>query len=120
MNHKGQTLVAFVIIVPVLILLLAFVVDTGYLLKEKTKLNSVTKTIIRTTYQDRYELNYKDKVVDLFSKNDIPVDNVLVTISDDDLKISNNYEIDSIFGKIIGLKEYKIKITLSSKEINKE
>ena len=118
MNRRGQTLVAFVIIVPVFVLLLAFVVDTGYLLKEATKLNSTTKTIIRTTYQDKNELNYDERVMKLYEENGIPFDNVEVIVRDNELKITNHYSIESIFGQIIGLKEYEIKLTLKGQKIN--
>lgn len=118
MNRKGQTLVAFVIIVPVFILLLAFVVDTGYLLKEATKLNSVSKTILRTTYQERMETAYSERVITLFEKNDIPVDSLELKVSNDAVQLNNAYSVESIFGKIIGLKEYRVKVTLKAQEIN--
>ena len=66
MNNKGQTLILFVLIVPVLLLLLAFVVDTGLLLKERTKINSITRTILKTTFENRFDENYNEKVVSLF------------------------------------------------------
>ena len=85
MNKNGQTLVMFVIIIPIFIILLAFVVDTGIILKNTTKLNSTTKTILKNTYDDR---------------------------------LNDNYYESSIFGKIIGLKEYKIKTILKIKNMS--
>ena len=120
MNRNGQTLVAFVLIVPVFILLLAFVVDTGLILKESTKLNSVTKTILRTTYQERMNANYTERVINLFKKNDISFEKLEVTPSINEVKISNHYHVESVFGKIIGLKEYEIKLTLMAQEIDGE
>ena len=80
MNKNGQTLVMFVIIIPIFIILLAFVVDTGIILKNTTKLNSTTKTILKNTYDDRLNDNYYEKVKKLYEKNNINSENILLFI----------------------------------------
>lgn len=112
MNKHGQTLIAFVIIVPAFILLLAFVVDTGLILNEKVRLESTTKTILENHNTDIAEIK------DLYEQNDIPTTNLKITNDNNLTKITNEYEVESIFGKIIGLKSYKIKINMLAKEEN--
>ena len=114
MNHKGQTLVAFVIIIPIFILLLSFVVDTGVILKEYTKLNSLTRTILKTNYQKRFNEDYTEIITKLYKKNNVPVNNLEVIVNDSEVKIINFYDIDSIFGKIIGIKNYDIKTEIKA------
>lgn len=109
MNKKGQTLILFVILLPILLLLLAFVVDTGFVLKEHTKLNSTTKSILKTTYENKNEIDYKEKIKDLFLKNNLPIDNLSVLVEENAVVIENEYEKESIFGKIVGIQSYKIK-----------
>lgn len=116
MNRNGQTLVAFVIIVPIFILLMAFVVDTGFILKEYTKLNSLSRTILKTNYQSRNETDYVEKIATLYKKNNIPIENLEVIVNDNEVKIINFYKIDSIFGKIIGIKNYDIKLEIVAYE----
>lgn len=116
MNKKGQTLIFFVLIIPIFILLLAFIVDTGIVLKESTKLNSTMKTILKTTYEEKNDWNYKEKVESLFIKNEIPTENIILDVKENQIKLSNQYTKESIFGKIIGIKEYKIKNTLLAKK----
>ncbi len=118
MNKNGQTLVMFVIIIPIFIILLAFVVDTGIILKNTTKLNSTTKTILKNTYDDRLNDNYYEKVKKLYEKNNIPTKNIQIEFNLDEVKITNEYYKSSIFGKIIGLKEYKIKTILKIKNMS--
>ena len=119
MNKKGQTLIAFVLLLPIVLLFLAFVVDTGLLLKEKTKGNNTLRTILKTTYKDYQEENYEEKVKDLLEKNNIPTENTIIKIEEKQIHVTNEYEIESIFGSIIGLKTYKIKIGYSA-SINEE
>jgi preprotein translocase subunit SecF len=105
MNNKGQSLVTFVIIIPIFIILLAFVVDTGLVLENKTKASSTIRTILKTTSND------EDKIRSLLEKNNIPTTNLKIDIKENEVIIKDSYEIESIFGKIIGIKSYKIKVS---------
>ena len=77
-DKKGQTLIAFVIIIPVFLIFLAFVVDMGIYLKEYTKWNSTTRTILKTTYEYKDDEDYKEKVAELYEKNNIPIKNLQI------------------------------------------
>lgn len=112
MNRNGQTLLCFVIIIPIFLILSAFVIDTGLTLKEKTRINSTTKTIIKTTYNKRLESNYYELVTNLYKENKINIANLEVISNDNNISIEIESKIDAIFGKIIGLNEYKILIKL--------
>lgn len=120
MNKKGQTLILFVLLLPLLLLLMAFVVDTGLVLKERTKLNSVTKTVLKTTYPNRLDSDYIEKVTNLFYQNGIPVEQLKVEVEENQVIIQNEYQKESIFGSIIGIKEYKIKGVLKAKIENEK
>ncbi len=113
MNKKGQTLISFVIILPVFILFLAFIVDTGMLLKEKNKLNGTTKTIIKNSYQKRFENDYQDQIIDSFEKNKIPTHHLILEVQNETISVANEYEIESIFGQIIGIENYKIHLNMT-------
>ncbi len=112
MNNKGQTLLAFVLLLPVFIIFLAFVVDTGYFLKENTKLNNLTKTILKETYDDFRE----DKIKELYKINNIEPTYLKIT----NYEIEVKTEVDSIFGSIIGLKSYEIQTKMQITKDNNE
>ena len=114
MNKKGQTLVLFIIFIPILLLLAAFIIDTGIIIRESTKLKAVTKTVLKDTYYK--EDKNSDMILNLLKKNDIDISNAKVTISEKNIIVKNSYKVASIFGKIIGIKEYKITISLKAVE----
>lgn len=118
MNRKGQTLVVFTLLLPILILFMAFVIDTGFILKESTRLNSTTKTILKTTFENRKDGSYSEEVEKIFEKNDIPITNLQVIVQEDAVQISNSYYVSSIFGKIIGIKEYEIKTDMKARLVD--
>jgi len=116
MNNKGQTLVLFIILIPVFIMLAAFIIDTGLIIRESTRLKATTKTVL----QDVYYKEYKNEAMikELLEENDISTNNLKIKITPDKINVKNAYEIESMFGKIIGLKEYNVKIDLTIKEEN--
>jgi Flp pilus assembly protein TadG len=120
LNNKGQTLILFVILIPIVLVLMALVIDTSYLYKEKTKLESTTKTIIKNNY-DKKDSDDIDKIItDLYQKNNIETNNLSISVLDNSLAIKNYYSIDSIFGNIIGIKKYDIKVSLKGIKNNDE
>lgn len=113
MNNKGQTLILFVLLLPLLLLLMAFVIDTGMILKEKTKLDSTLRTVLKTTYKEKEEENYEERLTKLLEENEIPCNNMELERKENKIRLQIAYEKESIFGKIIGLNTYKIKSTMS-------
>lgn len=109
MNKKGQTLALFIILIPILIGIAAFVVDTGVVFAKRVHLKDVTKMVIKDMIKKN--LN-EEQVRELFVKNDVDVDNMELEINNDKVIISNEIEVESIFGKIIGIEDYKIKLKM--------
>ena len=106
MNNRGQTLVVFIIFIPVIILLMAFIVDTSLMYIAKSKLNDLSKTIIKEIYDIEDKNN---KVEELLKVNEINYNNYDVEINDNKVKLSIEEEIDSVFGSMIGNESYTIK-----------
>lgn len=62
-NEKGQALIEFVIIIPILIMMLFIIIDFGNIMYEKNKLEN-TSTDIVTLYKEKGTLN-DDEVSDI-------------------------------------------------------
>ena len=111
LNNHGQTLIMFVMLIPVILILMALVIDVAYLYRENAKLESTTKSVIKNLYDNKDDPNINNMVIELYKKNNINIDNLKINIKNENFKIKNNYKIDSIFGKIIGLKKYEVKVS---------
>ena len=110
-KKKGQTLILMVILIPIMIGVLALVVDVGYMSLEKIHLKEVTKTVIK----DNIESLEEEKIKEEFRKNKVNIDNLEIDIDRDinEINIKNKIDVESIFGVIIGIKEYEIKIDIT-------
>ena len=92
MNRKGQTLVIFIIILPVILIAMAYLVDTGLMLINKSKLDSTSKIIIDKYYDYEGDIN---SVIQKYLK-------------DNNFNLKIDIKIASIFGKVVGFEEYEI------------
>lgn len=115
MNNKGQTLVVFIIFIPVIILLMAFIVDTSLMYIAKSKLNDLSKTIIKEIYDIEDKNN---KVEELLKVNEINYNNYDIEINDNKVKLSIEEEIDSVFGSMISNESYTIKSEITGYKDN--
>lgn len=105
MNNKGQVLVLFVLLLPIIIMVVGMVNDMGMMLLEINKLDNLNK----------YIANYSSKntcdetcVKELIDKNDTNIQFSLT--KEENLSIITlEKNIDSLFGKIINIKNYPIK-----------
>ena len=109
MNSKGQTLIAFIIFIPIIIIIAAILVDSGLIVKEKNKLQSITEMIAGEIDISKEEKEIDSLIRILYKENDIDTSNLKVNVSDNSLEIDIRCKIDSIFGSIIGKKTYEIK-----------
>lgn len=92
LNNKGQSLILFVIILPILIFILVFVIDIGKVLVLKQELSNISEIVLDYGL-DKLNINDSDDVnVILFDNIDIVnLENELIEI----IKL-NNKEIDLI------------------------
>ena len=109
MNKKGQTLILFVILIPVLLGLCAFVVDVGFMVCNRVRLREVSKNIIEVALENKED---EEDIRALYLENNFPVQNLQIDLREDSIHLQNEYEIDSIFGSIIGIEQYTIRVDL--------
>ena len=111
LNNKGQTLIMFILLIPLILVIMALVIDTSFVYKEKIKFQSVTKTIMKTTYENKDATDFNDKIIHLYKKNGIDTNNIVIKINSDNVVIKNQTKVKSIFGNIIGIKNYEVKFS---------
>lgn len=105
MNKHGGTLILFIILIPIIIIFMAFVVDLGLAKSRKIKLVETTKEIIKNNFN-----NDDAKIIEVFNKNGIAVN---LKRDNNKINIKIKEDIKSIFGNIIGIKSYKIKVNIT-------
>ena len=107
-NNKGQTLVLFVVILPILLLLLVLVIDVGKMIVSKIELNNISKIVLDYGIDNIDKENIKDELINLVKLNKADIDDIDVEIENGKiyLELENNEE--GLFSGIIGVTLFKI------------
>ena len=110
MNNKGQTLVIFIVLLPLLLAIGALMIDDSMIVYKNIQLKNTTKDIIKMNFNKR-ELTDED-IMMIYEKNDIPIDNVIINRKDNELNIKVNYYYTSFFGKLLDLNSYEVRTNI--------
>lgn len=123
-NNKGQSLVMFVLIIPIFLLILTLVYDVGNAIYEKDRLSNTNYLTIE------YGLNNIDTVTEndlknLIEQNTSNLKYKYVTIEENQIEIKMEKDAKSIIGKMFNfnlvkiISHYKGKIINNQKEIER-
>jgi len=114
MNNKGQVLVLFVIILPVILILATYMIDSGYIVSEKSKIDDINEIVLKRALTNDLSTS---EIKDLIDKNDKDIYIVDVNY-DDGIRLHLQKIIEPIFGKIVGYQQYEINSNLKATYVN--
>ncbi len=100
MNNKGQTLVTFIILIPLVFLLLGLIYDIGVLVVEKKKIENSIKEIMEYSLNNIDDSSLSDKINFNLKKNLKDI-NITTSINNNIIKINVKKEIKTILIKVI-------------------
>lgn len=107
MNNKGQTLVLFVLILPIIVFIMLLVIDVSNMFITKQELNNINKIVLNYGLDIIEEENIDRKLEELINKN--------ISVNEHTIKIENGtIEIDlkkNIQGIVTKKKIYEVKST---------
>lgn len=112
LGNKGQSLVLFILIFPVMLFVMVLVIDCGRVMIEKKELDNVSKIVIQYGFDHITEEDVEDKMVSLFELNVDDVD-VNVNVSEDMIDVSSVKYVDGVFSSIIHMNGFKIESNYS-------
>lgn len=123
LNNKGQTLVMFIILLPILLFVLTLVYDVGNAIYEKDRLSNTNYMVVE--YALRNSLVSEDELVELINKNDDDISDITIMMIDNSVTIALTKDIKGVFGKMFGFNltsvrsEYRGNIIQGEKKIER-
>lgn len=111
LNNKGQSLVLFIIILPILLLILILVLDIGKTLTIKKELNNINDIAMNYGLDNLDKENLEDELVELIKLNKNDIDNIEVNINDEKINILMEEKIDGIFTNFIEIPIFNISLS---------
>ena len=82
-NNKGQSLVLFIVILPVLLLLLVLIIDVGKMILLKLELNNISEIVLDYGIDNLDNENIYSELNNLVKLNKTDIDKIEINIVDD-------------------------------------
>ena len=108
MNNKGQSLVVFIIILPILLMIFTFIIDLGFMYIEKRNIDNNCYDAVEYYLENINNEDIDNKVNKLLNENIKNIDEILINNTDDYVEISVSKNRKSIYSIISNDTEIKI------------
>ena len=108
LNNKGQSLILFVLMLPVLLFVMILVIDMGNLMVEKQKLNNINYIMIDYGLSNLTKEDLEKYIYNYLKLNKKKIDKIKVSKTDNDITINLGKKESSMLGHILNLKEVEI------------
>lgn len=102
LNRKGQSLVMFVLVIPIIILVLVSIFDVGNALYEKNRLSNTNYLAVNYALDNIGSISVDD-VIDYVLNNTDNISSYDVVLDDDRVEIEINKEIHGLISENINL-----------------
>ena len=108
LDRKGQSLVLFVLIIPILVGIMALVLDVGKVLNTKNELDNITELVLE--YGLKEENPVEEELLKLMNYN-TKKEISEVVIQDEIIKIETKTYVEGIFSSLFGFDGFEVMST---------
>ena len=108
MNNKGQTLVIFVIILPILLIILTLIVDLGFMYIEKRNIENNVHDSLKYYLDNIDDNDIEIKVNKLLNKNIKDIDKIIINNEDNYVEVTLTKVRKSIYSIITNSTEISV------------
>ena len=105
MKNRGQTLVFFILLLPIILLVLAFVVDIGNLNNIKKSTNKKIEQIMETGLKNNLT---EEDWNQLIEKNFSSIENKKIVLENNRIELFISIPVQTIFSNIMKQSNYKV------------
>ena len=98
LNNKGQSLVLFIVIIPIILLFFVLVYDIGTAIYEKNRLSNTSYMVIDYALDNNDSIDEND-LISLITKNTDNLSGILVLIDNGKVNIKLTKNIKGVFGR---------------------
>lgn len=125
LNNKGQSLITFVLLIPLFLMIMVLVIDIGNVFLKRQELNNVNNMVIDYGLDHIEEENVEQELFSIINLNLKEVQDISIDIKNNEIRINIKQEVKSLLGNIINIdgfdisSSYKGKITNNKKKIER-
>lgn len=120
LNNRGQSLVMFVLIIPILLLIIVLVIDVGNMVLTKQSLDNTNYLVIDYALENINDINLESKIIEMIKLNDNKIEEINLEIKDEKIYIEIKKKSDGFLSSAFNLSsKYEGYIENNNKKIKK-
>lgn len=108
-NNKGQSLVAFVLILPLLLFIFVLVYDVGNMILSRRKLDNINQIVLNYGLSHMEDDSLNEKITDIINKNDEKITINYYKIDNNTIYLETEKAYKGIFLGLLKTKISKVK-----------
>ena len=108
LNNKGQSLVLFIVLLPILLLVIVLVVDVGTIMTSKQDLNNINYMMVDYGLSNLGKENLEEEIRKYIVLNDSEIDNMDIRVVDNEVYINMKKTEKSLIAHILNIKDFVI------------
>lgn len=108
LNNKGQSLVLFIVLLPILLLVIVLVVDVGTIITSKQDLNNINYMMVDYGLSNLGKENLEEEIRKYIVLNDSEIDNMDIRVVDNEVYINMSKTEKSLIAHIFNIKDFEI------------
>lgn len=109
LNNKGQSLILFIVILPILLLILVLVIDVGRIIVLKQELDNINKIVLDYGLDNLDMDDLNNKMVELVKLNNNEIDDININLEEDKLYIELNMDTGGMLSGLVDISIFDIK-----------
>lgn len=110
-NNRGQSLVLFVIMLPILILILVLVIDIGRVILLKQELENISNIAIEYGLDNLEQEDLVTELNELINLNNDEIDSIDIYLKDDKLYLELTDSVDGIISQFVGISIFDVNVS---------
>lgn len=120
LNNKGQSLVLFVVLLPILLFVIVLVVDVGTIMTSKQDLNNINYMMVDYGLDNMGKENIESEITNYILLNTNKLDEIDVRVIDNEVYIYMQKYEKSLISHIFNIKDFEIVSEYKGTIINNE
>lgn len=108
LNNKGQSLVMFILIIPILLGIMVLVIDIGNVFYYKQDIDNINKIVIDYGLSHMEDANVLSDMKELAKMNNNEL-SIEIIFNDMEFYVSSSYYVNGIFSRIFKMKGFNVK-----------
>lgn len=116
MNKRGQALVTFILMLPIIVLFVAFFIDSLLSVMEKNRIDGIITSNMQISLDNN--IHDSNKIINAIKENDDNLD--VLVLTEDILDIQVSVRKKNLFGNILKMKWYDLNFHYCANYIDKE